>query len=91
MEHQDNAANDGIFYLITLPYAESSHSAHAAFIFPVLNTNYTVRDWCDIIRGRFQQRPGLSPLLVDQTSDLTAFRFVRASRTRKVDGCRDFM
>lgn len=82
--HSEDEFETGRFEIDPLPYADSSRSARGAFDFPLLKKNLTIRDWCQIIRGRYQ---GLPP---QHTSDLTRFRFVVAP-SDKMDGCRDFM
>lgn len=74
----------GTFEITPLPYVESSRRAHGAFDFPLLKTNLTIKDWCQIMRGRYQGLPA------QHTSDLTNFRFVEAPGGI-IDGCRDFM
>lgn len=84
MEWTSDEHDSGEFQIRALPYIESSRKAYAAFDFQLHNGNLTIRDWCNIIRGRY---PGLPPA---HTSDLTRFRFVEAPGG-KMDGCRDFM
>lgn len=74
----------GTFKIAALPYFESSRSARGAFDFPLLNQNLTIKDWCEIFRGRYQGLPA------QHTSNLTRFRSV-VSPEDKMDGCRDFM
>lgn len=74
----------GTFDIRPLPYINSSMSAIGAFEFPLWNKNITIRDWCQILRGRYQGLPAR------HTSDLTCFRFA-VSPSGKMDGCRDFM
>ncbi|KAK7738852.1 hypothetical protein SLS63_002189 [Diaporthe eres] len=82
--HSEDEFETGTFEIDPLPYVVSSRSARGAFDFPLLKKNLTIRDWCQIIRGRYQ---GLPP---QHTSDLTRFRFVVAP-SDKMDGCRDFI
>lgn len=77
---------EGTFTIKLIPYSESSHSAHAAFQFPLNTVGSTILDWINIFRGRYH---GLPP---QHAGDLTSYDFVQPHPTvADLDGCRDFM